>query len=98
MAEAKLEPALFNLEGSVKFNRARTHRYELTITWKQPAKKLAMVVTNFPGQSDGVVMDLTTMLVVNYVSALGFALCIYVLLAFFLAELLVFELIGRYTT
>lgn len=47
MAEAKLEPTTFNLEGSVKFNKSRTHRYELTITWKQPAKKLAMVVTNF---------------------------------------------------
>lgn len=72
MAEAKLEPTTFNLEGSVKFNKSRTHRYELTITWKQPAKKLAMVVTNFPGQSDGVVMDLTTMLIVNHVSELGF--------------------------
>lgn len=31
-----------------------------------------MVVTNFPGSSDGVVMDLTTMLIVNHVSQLGF--------------------------
>ncbi len=32
MAEGKLEPTIFNLEGSVKFNKVRTHRYELMIT------------------------------------------------------------------
>ncbi|MBS0948601.1 DUF1643 domain-containing protein [Levilactobacillus brevis] len=70
--ETKVAPTVFDLKGNVKFNKSRTHRYELMITWKQPAKKLAMVITNYPGQSDGVVMDLTTMLVVNQVSALGF--------------------------
>lgn len=72
MVETKVAPTTFDLKGNVKFNKSRTHRYELMITWKQPAKKLAMVITNYPGQSDGVVMDLTTMLVVNQVSALRF--------------------------
>lgn len=72
MVETKVAPMIFKLVGEVKFNKSRTHRYELMITWKQPAKKLAMVITNYPGQSDGVVMDLTTMLVVNQVSALEF--------------------------
>jgi len=69
---AVTSPVSFKLEGTVKFNKAKTHRYELRITWKQPAKKLAMIITNFPGSSDGVVMDLTTMLIVNHVSQLGF--------------------------
>ncbi|MBS0979048.1 DUF1643 domain-containing protein, partial [Levilactobacillus brevis] len=72
MVETKVAPTMFDLKGNVKFNKSRTHRYELMITWKQPAKKLAMVITNYPGQSDGVVMDLTTMLVVNQVSEMGF--------------------------
>ncbi|AYM01488.1 DUF1643 domain-containing protein [Levilactobacillus yiduensis] len=69
---ATTSPVNFKLEGTVKFNKAKTHRYELKITWNQPAKKLAMIITNFPGSSDGVVMDLTTMLIVNHVSQLGF--------------------------
>ncbi|MCT3248883.1 DUF1643 domain-containing protein [Lactiplantibacillus plantarum] len=72
MTVAKLEPTAFKLVGEVKFNKTRSHRYELKITWKQPAKKIAMVITNYPGHSDGIVMDLTTMLVVNRVSSLGY--------------------------
>ncbi|MGX6427876.1 hypothetical protein [Levilactobacillus yonginensis] len=46
---AVTSPVSFKLEGPVKFNKAKTHRYELRITWKQLAKKLAMITDNFAG-------------------------------------------------
>ncbi|TGD17616.1 hypothetical protein [Levilactobacillus suantsaiihabitans] len=51
MTEAAMtNPVSFKLEDTVKFNRVRTHRYELRITWNQPAKKLAIIIINFPGR------------------------------------------------
>ena len=49
MVETKAAPTMFDLKGNMKFNKSRTHCYELMISWKQPAKKLAMLIINYPG-------------------------------------------------
>lgn len=63
----------YKIRTIAKFSADSKHRYVLTYDWSNDGPESSvMVVTNYPGESDGVTMDLTTSLIINNVRELGF--------------------------
>ena len=63
----------FTIKTESRFSKDRKHRLLLSYSWDDKSPSV-LVITNFPGISDGLVSDLTTSLVINNVAVQGFSL------------------------
>ncbi|BEI48654.1 hypothetical protein AWA2013_00600 [Lactiplantibacillus plantarum] len=61
----------FTIKTESRFSKDRKHRLLLSYSWDDKSPSV-LVITNFPGISDGLVSDLTTSLVINNVAVQGF--------------------------
>lgn len=61
----------FTIQTESRFSKDKKHRLLLSYSWNDKLPSV-LVITNFPGSSDGLVSDLTTSLVINNVAVQGF--------------------------
>lgn len=61
----------FTIKTESRFSKDKKHRLLLSYSWDDKLPSV-LVITNFPGISDGLVSDLTTSLVINNVAVQGF--------------------------